>query len=261
MQSNKYGEKLLKLGKFKLVVIFFVTFFAISSFAYGSFNSINADGPFNIQVYPATKAYIEMTQSTRPYVNVWVKDGTLYMRQVEIKEKGKVKVITTPMNVQVFVPSLSEVTVNGKTNLSLSKDIRSYGLVITAEGQDSVVLDGVYNVSKIIASGDSYVSIRWINSNKISINACECAQVFLAGVAKVIEARLGDAAYLDAKYLRPHIALVQTSGEAVAEVLSINSLYAFAEGRSNIYYFKRPRNQYLEYTSLSGNVLRLGNWK
>lgn len=234
-----------------------ISYQANSSYPY--FNSIVADGNFDIRITQGRNA-VHMSDEAASYTDARVVDNTLILEFVPQEKKQTADDFPT-VNVNISMPVLNDISLLGNSTLEAS-NIRNYGLVIAANGNNHVRLDGqgVFNIAKIDARGNSEVSVQWVNSPELQIVGDDYAQISVAGVTKLLQVRLAGVSSLDAKYLRPDIALVDTRDFATADILAKDSLYAFAIDHSNIYYYKTP-GYYLDSTQISGNVLQLAHWQ
>lgn len=226
--------------------------------ALAPFSSIEADGDFNIYITGGNNRSVVLDNDANEYVNAEVIDNKLVLNVPVYPEEKNI--VFPPATVRITVPYVEALYLNGHSSV-IGNNIRSYGLTIVSDEDSNIVLNGVVGVNKITASGDSNISISWVDSKNLEVLLSGCARVYLAGVTDLLQARLAGASHLNAKYLRPRVMLIQTQDQAVAEVLAIKYLYAFATGQSNIYYFKTPDKNYLESTEFSGNSLQLGHWQ
>ncbi len=229
------------------------------------FNAIETDGDFDIQIHtsPTNRVQIERTDC---YLDTWVEGGVLHLvllpppnAKPDANTKDVPVMPLEPIHVTVWMPELQSLTLNGTTSV-MGDPIYSQWLNIDSEGQSHIILRGLLNVNKLIIHGASDVSLRWVKSHHLVVRGYDSSEIFVAGTADILDAKLVDDSHLDARYLRSHTVLVETEDSATANVLPLNSLNAFASGNSNIYYYKTPNYQ-LADTEFMGNVLQLGHWK
>lgn len=220
------------------------------------FYSIETDGNFDVVLVPG-QPRVEIKNSQANSVHIYVSNGVLHLNTLENNEKNAPQ-NTVPINVRVATQNLNDLVLSDGTAIT-AQNVYGRDMVINVGDQSHVVLNGYINISKIIAGSDSYVNIHWVNSTNLAIVAHDHSEIYLAGVANRMVARLRDNAHLDAKYLRAKEAWVKTKDSAIADVLATNSLSAFASDNSNIYYYKNPTNL-VEYSQLSGNVLQMDYW-
>lgn len=217
------------------------------------FTAIETEGGFSLQLKSGPQ-HIYVDSSQADCVNAYVDAGVLHL---EVEDSAAP--LASPIHVTVSTPYINSLNLSGNSSL-IAHNIRTQGLFINAHNHSYVLLTGYVDVNKIIVDGDSYVSVRWVNSDELTVRARQNGRIFIAGVARVLKARLYDCSHLGARYLRAPTVLVQTWNNSSASVLATYSLSAFANDQSNIYYYKTSPS-YLEYTQFSGNVLPMGNWR
>src|SRR3990172_6740123 len=157
--------------------------------------------------------------------------------------------------VKITAPELRDITVVDHATIS-SKDFKTKKLSITAKDRGTVNLEGNFNVDNISQFGDGRINISWIDSDKLLIKSYGSGPIYLAGVVNNMSAKLTRNADLDARYLRVQNANIIATDSAQAEVSVLDALDAFAIDKSNIYYYKKPK-QLTVVTRASGNVLQL----
>ncbi len=220
--------------------------------------------PFSaIRVVGHIKLIIRGTRSNNPrdtliesrnpqWVDARVKNHTLYLRALRAALPSR-----RPALVKVKMYRLNKLKVYGHASVQ-GTNIRSNGLVIKTQTTGNVTLNGKLFVDKVKNKGPGNVSLRWIKGDNISIKAEGTGRITLTGTARKIKVDLEDHAKLNAKALRVKDVMVKTDDYAIARVSAINSLSAFAEDHSNIYYYNTPRH-ITRYTKNSGNILRMGS--
>lgn len=223
-----------------------------------NFDSIQANGNFNITVEYGRPS-VAIDGDTATYVSADVVNGTLLLSNVELVDKDNKPIECPTANIRVSLPALNDIYLLGNSTL-VANNVRAYGTTIAVNDNSSVRLSGDVHVKKISAYGNGNISIRWIDSDDLLVLASDNAEISVAGVARILEARLSGAAYLNAKYLRPDVAFVNTTDIATADVLATHSMYAFATDSSNIYYYKTPV-KYIDESEYSANVLQMGYWR
>jgi hypothetical protein len=235
----------------------------IKRYKAGYFTSIETDGNFSIQIQRGRKSYVEISGEGARFVDASITGGTLILRDVDPDPDPDPKHAKEPIyfpaaTVKVSMSYLDNLYLQGQSFVRGS-NIRSHGLCIDANGRSYVLLNGVVDVHQIFANDNSRISIQWVDNNDLQVEGRDYSHIYMAGVAKLLHARLSGKSSLDAKYLRARTVLVQTIDNAVAEVLAIKALYAFANGCSDVYFYKRSRYIFMS-SQLSGNVLQMGNW-
>jgi len=156
--------------------------------------------------------------------------------------------------IRVFAPGLKKIAVTDNAVVN-AKDFQTTDLTIIAKNNGAINLEGQYIINRIYQYGNGRINIDWINSDRLFIDSHSSGPICLAGTVNSMIAKLTHNASLDARYLRAQKASVFTTDTAQADITVLDTLEAFATDRSNIYYYKRPRNITV-VTKESGNVLR-----
>lgn len=213
------------------------------------FSNIDATGKLNIAIVPvssSTHEYYSINDTKD--VNARVRHHTLYLHQ----SGGK------PAQVTIHMNTLNQVNLYGDSSLT-ANHIRSHGLSLHTNTRGNVVLNGMITVKELAVSGPSHVTMKWVNGDNIALYGANHAHINLAGNVGTVRAKLAGHSFLNAKNLRAHHTWIITRNFAQAEVLSTESIQAYPQGNSNIYYYKTP--QLLNSTNVAaGNTLQLG-WK
>lgn len=138
------------------------------------------------------------------------------------------------------------------------KNIKSHGLTLVARDHAFIKLDGRGVVLRRV---DNYSTqnmvIFGINTKYLHIKGVGKGEIILGGTVGTLTAYLYDQACLRAERLVAQHAYIHTEGQAIAQVLAIQDLYAFAKGYSNIYYYKTPDKQLVRHTQDWANVLKI----
>lgn len=158
------------------------------------------------------------------------------------------------VRVRMLINTLNRLTLSDTSQVA-GTNIHSKGLVIRDSSSGKLRLRGIFPVKQIDQSGNGEIDLQWLNSQEIVVDLRDKAKLRLAGVASELYAKLSDQAELDAIGLRTKHLWVRTQQIAVARVLPVDSLKAFANDQSNIFYYKTP-GQLQRDTSESGNVLQ-----
>lgn len=121
-------------------------------------------------------------------------------------------------------------------------------------GNGNMYVNGIVNLEELRQFGAGIVQIYWINSAILSVCANGNGNIAIAGVAQQLNANVAGQIQLDARFLRTHFGFIRALQCSRADVWVKDSLNAFAQGHSNIYYFTKPL--YI-YTALveGGSVL------
>ncbi len=221
--------------------------------AVSSFNQIDVEGYLDLIIKRAPKNHV-FVASHSAHISTYIKGHTLMIRAPWIHSPIEAH---RPV-VMVSLPRLSQLLVNGPANVS-SQGLRAKDLRIEASGTSHIRLSGMINLAQVDQSGQSHVSVYWVDGNTITIHSRDHANTFIAGTAKMLYARLCNHASLNAQYLRSNDVQAQTIDDAVASVMPISTLRAFASNTANIYYYAYPKHL-TRATSDSGNVLQMA-WR
>ena len=159
----------------------------------------------------------------------------------DLRGRGLQLWINNTDNVRILGHQLDLLSLNkyGPGRLVL-QGIKTPQLSIHAKGTGKIDLRGVVGLQRLNYSGDSKLSLHWLQSRHLEINGHGRAQAFIAGVAQHVNIQLNQHAYLNARYLRAAHVRVKTRARARADVYPLESLWAFAKGRSHIDYYHEP---------------------
>lgn len=130
------------------------------------------------------------------------------------------------------------------------------GLGITLGGDVDMSLHGDIRLKSASVGGNSSLHTYWINNTELKINTFGDAKVFLAGVAKDLDAVAAGDSVIDAKYLRTYNAHVKTEGTSTAAITVWHAMNVYAMNSSTIYYYRDPEFQAV-YLDNAGSVLRM----
>lgn len=128
---------------------------------------------------------------------------------------------------------------NGSLNIP---NATSSPMRVEVYGSPTIKIDGVIQLTRLKVKGCSpHIEMHWVKCETCSITADHHAYIRLAGIADVLHANLDDEAHLDSRYLRGRIEFIQTDWKAQADVYPVQTLYAYARWKSNIYYYYDPK--------------------
>ncbi len=155
--------------------------------------------------------------------------------------------------IKISAPGLKKITVANNAIVS-AQDLKTSGLTITAKDNGSINLKGQFNIEKIYQYGHGKIDIDWVDTAFLVVEGSNGGPIYLGGKVNNLLAKLTKDAKLHARYLRTKKAYVFTTDQALAEVLVLNTLGAFAVDNSSIYYYKRLKDITI-VTKDNGNVL------
>ncbi len=225
------------------------------------FSSIDIDGPFRVNIKSGDghqKIILKGNVNAVPLVTSRVIGNTLVVRMLPSKT-GKLNPPYDPrVTIQIDMPrELLVITAAGNTHI-MGEGVYSSHLMVKANGHSSLYLRGRITVHEIVSytTGDIDIDVGHVQG--IGVWGNGSGLICIIGRANVMTAAIGGLQRLDASHLRTGKVYIETWGGAVAQVLPVVTLYAFARDNSSIYYYKKP--QIIAGNSQqSGNILRLGN--
>lgn len=233
----------------KLILI--ILFFSPSIFALPQFNTININGRMNVRLVQVSAKKKTSVSSSRK-IDYRVHNKTLYIRSLPQKKYNP-----RPIRVTVRLRQIKKLDVFNTVNIKASR-LNSPALKLNTDNRGKIKLKGKLAVTSIRATGSSIIDLGWVNSDALKIYAVSNARIKLAGTVKELNVRLFGHSTLDAKYLRAQNIMVQTKNYAIAKLMPMKSLQAFAANHSNIYYYKWLKNITRD-TTQSGNILQAGS--
>lgn len=150
---------------------------------------------------------------------------------------------------------LNRLVVTGRLAVD-GRQLTSDHLTLIDHSSAPVHLNGVMSVDRILADKHSDLKIQQINGGALQMNLSDYAHVNLSGRIEQVLATLSGHATLIAPYLHGNNWLVHTKDAAQADVFPLQTLRAFADNTSNIYYYAVP-NHLTSHTTSYGNVLHV----
>ncbi|OGT52723.1 MAG: hypothetical protein A3F17_03420 [Gammaproteobacteria bacterium RIFCSPHIGHO2_12_FULL_41_15] len=215
-----------------------------------SFDSIVADGYFNlsIQPYSGAKAFVKTSASAKNPIAVTVHGHTLYITSRYITS------VPHP-TVSVQLANLKGLQVYGPVNVNSSTIPSTQGLSLRSEGYGVVNLV-VNNLRTIKQNGNNVIKISGIQSSKLALYAEGSGETTLKGKVNDFYARLNNHATLYARDLAADHISIQAKYNSHAYIHPIKSLRAFSDQSGEIYYYKHL-NDLTRVPVQSGNVLEM----
>ena len=225
---------------------------SISAAHSAGFTDIDSIGNINITIKPAaiashTAFSIDEPKTEKNRIYARVRNHTLYLRQAGAQD--------TPMSVTVYMHQLNHLNVFGTGSVTAT-NLKSKALTINTNTTGKIKLNGMMALSNLYVSGKSNVTLKWVTGNDLAIYGQNHSHITIAGNINCIRANLRGHSILNAKYLRAKTVWIKTAGQAQAQVLAINSIQAYPQDKSNIYYYKSPKLMNNVYKA-SGNTLQL----
>lgn len=159
---------------------------------------------------------------------------------------GQINLYTNKLN-------LKSLYSNGSASV-IFHNILSSSLQIETHNSHNVVIQGIVSLNKVNCTGNGNLLVYWVNSPYLRIEASGKGKISLAGAVKTLDINLSQDIRLFAQHLRAHQGFVKTEKHAQATVNARNTLRAFAQDDSLIYY-STPINFINKYSEGSGLVL------
>ncbi len=168
---------------------------------------------------------------------------------VHAQGKGQINLYTNRLN-------LKSLHSNNNKNI-IFHNLLSSNLIIETHNSNNIVIQGIVSLKKIHSSGNGNLLVYWVNTPYLRIDASGKEKISLAGITKILDAKLSQDAQLNAQQLRAQQGFIKTEKQAQATVNVRNALRAFAKDNSVIYYTS-PINFINNYIEDSGLVLNKG---
>jgi len=203
--------------------------------------------------------YVELKQGMTSLSSAAQKQ---YNDQITVQIKHRTLYVTLPAsvvgkNVAVLINAPYLKSLSAKNHALVNADnLKAQGLSVSADSQASITLHGQMSVDQITQKSDGKIEIAWINSKKMNITDTGHGLVMLSGKAKELTVAARSSAQLDARYLRADRATVMTTDVATARIWAADSLNAYSDWQSNIYYYKIPQHLNV-VTKDRGNILHI----
>lgn len=155
------------------------------------------------------------------------------LRQLSLQGNQRVVLATTRLDLQqLTIDHVQQAQLNGLACQHLNLSVAQSG---------SVQLNGMVGLDSVRITQSGIVSIVWVNSQQVKVELDDKSRAFLAGSAELLIGNVHDQARLNAQYVRSQKAFIHTYKQAVAQVTVLDSLNAYAEGTSSIYYYQQPK--------------------
>jgi hypothetical protein len=222
--------------------------------------SVSIDGPFDIELIHSTtqnRAEIFANEEELKQLDIDATGNTLNMGvNPRYSRKGT---IPARWLVRIYTSNLNRLSLYGSANLT-ARSLDCPNLIVEAADDSQVYVRGEVGIFQLLVpEGDPYIDISRVNSRDLLIEA-DGGTISLAGATQFMDARLAGDAHLNAKYLRVNKIWIQTTDNALAEVVVTRTLRAFADANSNVLFYNRKPKYLTDVTQISGNVLQIGYW-
>jgi hypothetical protein len=205
----------------------------VQNFTLPAFNKIDISDRLNVDIKGKTTQNLVQAKGDAisvSYVTANVKNGTLYL---DMKPNYPVK--NGRLSVFVSAPNLSEIHYAGSGQITATH--LTGPLTILDEGSGSMRLHGNVNLQTLVHNGSNLLELYWVNSPEVKIAGKGNGKIYLAGIANLLEVKIGGHTWLDAKQLRAKRGFIATNDHARADVWIKDNLSTLAKDNSNIYYY------------------------
>jgi Putative auto-transporter adhesin, head GIN domain len=222
-----------------------------------SFSGIDVGNNFQVVITHGKHQRVELIGDPRAIarVSAVVKKGTLVLGNRSSSFPGYSRYRPLVLVKIVIATSVSYLKASGNAQI-YAKGIYSNGLCVITKDQGSIILQGKVNLAEVQSYGVGDISISRINSHHVLVTARGSGRIRLGGSVNVLTARISGGSQLYAQYLPAREVYITADDFSLAEVYPVLSLYAFASGHSQIYYYRTPRILVLRLLD-SGTVLRI----
>lgn len=150
---------------------------------------------------------------------------------------------------------LRTLNMSGHTNVR-ANGIYTHDISLTLKDDSHAVLLGRLGLRQLIMTGNSRLKAYWIDGQNTQIELHHSAAAFLAGKTHSLDVNLFDKSYLDGKFLRAFLGYIQTHQRTRADVSVGDTLNSQSHDESDIYYYRRPR-QNNEFITSQGAILNM----
>lgn len=173
--------------------------------------------------------------------------------QLTIKGNGSVRTQALPSSLQQLILDGNRLALLRGSHVKLQRlsvdhvkqaqidGVESTQLLASVRDSGPVAIHGNVGIRELVVTNSDTVAISWVNSQELTLRLRGTQRVYFAGIAQLLNATVLDHARLDAKYLRAQKAFVNTKQHGTAEVTVLDSLNAYAQDQSNIYYYTTPK--------------------
>src|SRR5690606_38096143 len=104
---------------------------------------------------------------------------------------------------------------NGLVHIS---GVSSQNLQVSLQGNPKVQLTGMASLAKLNIDGGGWLSLYWVKSDTLTINAKKTAKIQLAGIVNRLNVELWGNAQFKGRYLRAQRSFVKTHNKSTAEI-------------------------------------------
>ena len=183
-----------------------------------------------------------------PYVKAEVKNDILYLK--------------APRGVHVLIRTsqLKRISVVGEGHVR-GKSLGILGpLTVNAAGEVDLSIQGPVDLASVVTSGEAKFRAWWVDAQDLHVTSSGKSKIMMTGRTFRVTAALFDQSKFDASRLRSKQVIVQTNNRALAKVMPIEGLTAYAASGSRVEYFKEPR-RLTHFSGKYGNVLKMANYE
>lgn len=194
-----------------------------------------------INTYPAQIKQIQFNSNATLFGR-----GLMGSLSLRAQGSGQINLCTNKLN-------LKSLYSNGNKSI-IFHNILSSNLKIETHNSHNVIIQGIVSLSKINSTGNGNLSVYWINTPYLTINASGDEKIKLTGIAKTLDAKLSKNVRLLTSQLIAQRGFIKTENQAQATVNIKNTLHAIAKDKSVIYY-STPVNFINSHSENGGLIL------
>lgn len=155
-------------------------------------------------------------------------------------------------DIKIVAPAINYINLKDAAHMTASGLHMKHLQVIDSSDGD-LKLDGDIGLDRLEHTGSGKVDIHWINSAELEVTTDQ-GETGLAGVVGKLRIRGDGSAGVLAQQLRAKDVWVNTKGKAWVNLFPLRTLYAYADDRSTVLYFKKPLNMHIQ-TDGQGRIL------
>lgn len=223
------------------------------------FSSVSVSSDLTVIVRSAFRQHVTLRGHPEAVagISTRVSHGTLYIRRLFSPPSEAAGLYSRHVVIDVAVSGPVFALYTQDTALLIVRSIRSHGLYLNIQGASLVRLDAHHvPLRKVIHEGSRNLSLSGIHGKTLYVYGGGSGKITLHGRVTNLTARVCDTACLNARALHVENAYIHTEDGALAMVTPFHALYAYAFGRSNVYYYKTPAKLVVR-TENRGNVLKI----
>ncbi|GEM_PF-3647259 len=222
---------------------------------YDGYNNVVLDGTFHVEGVKTARRHEPIQfvgdENYISHIQSRVENNTLYIRF----NPDYAYDIKNPVTLRLPFQCLNGFTFKGTGDVII-KNLHTRCFNLTLQGNINAWFTGNIVMSNLNFDNDGKLVMHWVNTTGLCINAKRKGTLMLAGIAHQLEINATDAVTVDAKFLRVKTGHIHTQQYARADVTVTQHLNAWAEDKSNIYYYAHPT--FMSNASGAGSLIDMG---